>query len=155
MTLCHLAISNQHYCTSNVSLHTPPPRQHVRQPYSPTATQFDDNDRGYEYDVDAYEYAHQQQLVNSNHSDDEYDVCIDEYEHTAATNCNSTHTNHPATLTTTTKPLPLILILNVLRKCDLSPIQIPTPTTLHTTPPPEQQNIENDTDYTTTGFIKN
>ena len=74
----HHTSSNKLYCDSKDSLHTPPPRQHARQPHSPTAAQQErpttspstshtnhDNDSDYEYDDDAYEYAQQQQLVNS------------------------------------------------------------------------------------------
>lgn len=159
----HHTSSNKHYRDSKASLHTPPPRQPVRQPHSSTGTQQEqptvspsttymnhDNDSDCEYDVDAYEHAQQQQLVNSNHSDDEYDIDDydeDEYEyHQLQLHSHkppkSTDNNHETNT-------PNSFDIEPFEGCDLSPIQILTPTTLHTPPPPQQQqNTENDTDYT-------
>ena len=77
------------------------------------------------------------------HSDDEYD--LDEYEynqlqlHSCKPSCNTDNRHETTMYTPNTEPF---------EGCDLSPIQILTPTTLHSTPQ-QQQNIENDTDYNT------
>ena len=112
-----------------------------------------DNDSDCEYDVGAYEHAQQQQLVNSNHSGDEYDIDDydeDEYEYNqlqlhSHKPPKNTDNNHETNTTNSFDTEPF-------EGCDLSPIQTLTPTTLHITPPLQQQhqqkNTKNDTDYT-------
>ena len=127
-------------------------------PYSDTSN--------YEYDIEAYEHEMQQKLLNRHiqfhtasynsdtHSNYEYD--IEAYEHdiqqkpldkyTQQTQTHKPpHDAHDATVT------------DHFKNCTLSPIQIMTPTTIHTTPIQQQRQIhenenenenENDTEHT-------